>query len=167
MSNTYLNSFHFLKDIEKVVKKKDSYGNIITVLNIINLPASDYDIEKLKNAHKIPSDYERFLLESDGAKLFVYDDIDGLHLLGLKDINKYTEYAKNTFEDDWDESVVIFAKIIGEDNYIGFKSEGNDQYVILDCYFEENPSEWKVIGNSFGIFLSEFLSQKGKKFWIK
>ena len=69
------------------------------------------------------------------------------------------------FEEDWLEDIIIFAKIIGEDNYLGFKKNEND-YDILDCYFEESPREWKIISNDLDAFLVEYLRKHGEKYWI-
>ena len=84
-------------------------------------------------------------------ELFNYDNLDGIKLLSLQEIEKYTNYCKNTFEEDWQDNIIIFAKIIGEDNYLGFRMKEN-YYEIIDCYFEESPSEWAVIAYEFDEF---------------
>ena len=154
---------------EHIFSKTDSIGNIITVVNKTEEAASKAEIQQLINLGQIPDSYVEFLTVYNGAKLFDYEGIDGLQLLGTKEILQYTQYAKNTFEEEWDESIIIFAKIIGEDNYLGFKMRDSDRnkYVILDCYFEECPKEWRVIDISFDDFLSKYLLINGCKFWVK
>lgn len=154
---------------EHMFTKTDSIGNIITVTNAMEESASEEEIKYMISKCGVTDSYIQFLSVSNGAKLFDYEGIDGLQLLSTREVIKYTQYAKNTFEEEWDESIVIFAKIIGEDNYLGFKIKDNDrnQYVILDCYFEECPEEWRVIEGSFDEFLSKYLLSNGSKFWIE
>lgn len=131
-------------------------------------PAGEEELQYLTNACRIPGSYVEFLSVYNGAKLFEQDGIAGLQLLSGREVLHYTQYAQNTFEEEWDDKIIIFAKMIGEDNYLGFKilNEDNGDYVVLDCYFEESPKEWRVIADSFDEFLSEYLLSNGKKFWI-
>lgn len=154
---------------EHIFTKKDSIGNMITVVNKTEKAAREEEIEELINGCWIPDCYMEFLAICNGAKLFDYEGIDGLQLLSTREILEYTQYAKNTFEEEWDERITIFAKVIGEDNYLGFKKLGNEigQYVIMDCYFEECPEEWNIIEGSFDDFLSKYLLSNGNKFWIE
>ncbi len=154
---------------EHIFSKTDSIGNTITVVNKTEKSASKVEIEQMMSEYPVPECYVEFLVAYNGAKLFDYEGIDGLQLLGTKEVVKYTQYAKNTYEEEWDESIIIFAKIIGEDNYLGFKMGYNDnsQYVILDCYFEECPEDWRIIESSFDDFLSKYLCSNGNKFWIR
>jgi len=154
---------------EHMFSKTDSNGNSITVVNKTEEAASEEEIQQVLNLCQIPDSYVEFLAVCNGAKLFDYEGIDGLQLLGTKEVLKYTQYAKNTFEEEWDESIIIFAKIIGEDNYLGFKmrDSNRNQYVILDCYFEECPEDWSIIDGSFDDFLTKYLLTNGSKFWIE
>ena len=113
----------------------------------------------------IPKQYIEFLLYSNGMELYNYDNIDGLKLLSIQELETHTDYSINTFEDDWQDNILIFAKIIGEDNYLGFRI--NDQYCeIIDCYFEQMPSDWEVIDGTFDEFLTKYLISNGNKYWI-
>lgn len=146
------------------IKIKDSNGKEIITYNIknngINLSEKEHSLIGL-----LPKQYVDLLCFSDGVELFSYDNIDGLKLLGLDEIEKYTNYSKNTYEEDWCDDIIIFAKTIGEDNYLGFRIK-EDGYEILDCYFEEIPSDWEVISNDFDDFLCKYISEEGNKFWI-
>ncbi len=146
------------------VEKKDSEGNYISVTVRKN---QSYNSNKNQIAliDIIPKQYVEFLLFSDGMELFNYDNLDGIKLLSLQEIEKYTNYCKNTFEEDWQDNIIIFAKIIGEDNYLGFRMKEN-YYEIIDCYFEESPSEWAVIAYEFDEFLEKYITEKGEKYWI-
>lgn len=148
--------------------KLDSEGNIISVKNQLNMPAESRELELIQNKLQlqIPDQYREFLINYNGAMLFNYDNIDGLNLLSIQDVLKYTLYAKNTFEEDWINNIIVFAKIIGEDNYLGFKVINDNTYQIVDCYFEQLPKEWREINLSFDEFLVSFILKQGKKFWI-
>ena len=113
----------------------------------------------------MPKEYMEFLSFSNGMELFNYDEIDGVKLLSLNEIENYTSYGKNTFEEDWQDNVLFFAKIIGEDNYLGFRMKEN-KYEVIDCYFEELPSEWNIVAESFDDFLEKYITNNGEKFWI-
>lgn len=141
----------------------DSEGNKVQVSFKANDPISLSEIIGI--AHSLPNQYVDFLLFSNGMELYNYKNIDGLLLLSVKDIERFTQYARNTFEEDWEENIVIFAKIIGEDNYLGFKIDENG-YEVLDCYFEELPFEWSSIAHSFDEFLVKYIEGDGRKFWI-
>lgn len=147
--------------------KLDSYGNNITVINKTEKAATKDEIRYLQNMCQVPDCYVEFLTICNGARLFDYEGIDGLQLLGTREVLQYTKYVQNTFEEEWDERIIIFAKIIGEDNYLGFRVSENNQYVILDCYFEEGPDNWRIIEGSFDDFLSKYLLSGGNKFWIE
>lgn len=150
------------------INKLDSQGNIISVKNELYIPAESQNLEFIQNKlqYKIPDQYKEFLLNSNGAMLFNYDNIDGLNLLSIQDTLKYTLYAKNTFEEDWIDNIIIFAKIIGEDIYLGFKVGNDDVYQIVDCYFEQQPIDWREINLSFDEFLVSYILKQGEKFWI-
>ena len=152
-----------------IFTKVDSNGNVITVTNTMAEPASEGEIQYMISNSWVPDSYKEFLSICNGARLFEYEGIDGLQLLSVREVLKYTQYAKNTFEEEWDESIIIFAKIIGEDNYLGFQMRDNDrrQSVVLDCYFEERPEEWRIIASSFDEFFSKYLLTNGSKFWIE
>lgn len=146
------------------LKKKDSEGNVVIVVNKINMPIN---IGESHNwlMNYLPQQYIEFLYFSNGMELFNYDDVDGLELLSIQEIEKYTQYAKKTFDEYWLDNIIIFGKIIGEDNYLGFRVLDNS-YEILDCYFEDLPKDWKKIEGSFDSFLQKYLLSYGEKFWI-
>lgn len=167
-------SIEILKQINENKKehfftKTDNRGNTICVVNKTADSANEEELQYIMDVCRIPSSYVNFLSIYNGAKLFDYDGIDGLQLLSSKEILPYTQYAKNTFGEEWDDKIIIFAKMIGEDNYLGFKMPDNDSdnYVILDCYFEECPEDWRIIETSFDDFLSKYLLSNGKKYWIE
>lgn len=144
--------------------KTDSDGNNIFVTIKLRNSISNEDFTN-PIIDSLPKQYIDLLLYSNGMELFNYNDIDGLELLSINEIEKYTRYAKKTFEEQWQDNIIIFAKIIGEDNYLGFRKT-TEGYAIIDCYFEELPNEWRVIAESFDSFLEKYLLSYGDKYWI-
>lgn len=163
------------KKLEKIMQgsksiklyKKDSEDNQIEVINSIEEPGTLEDILKIETylQKKLPADYKEFLLQYNGARLFDYEQLDGMKLLGTADMCKVNDYAKATFEEDWDSNILIFAKYIGEDNYLGFYMD-KGKNIIIDCFFEELPEDWEVISENFDEFLFKFIELQGHKFWL-
>ena len=149
-------------------QKMESDGNLIEVELSVNGACTEASLQKAESdlAFKLPNEYRSFLRVFDGSRLFDYDKLDGIQLLSTDELCKFNLYARNTFEEIWDEDILIFAKYIGEDNYLGFHFDQNGNYNIIDCFFEEIPNNWKVIANSFDEFLMKFLLEQGRKYWL-
>lgn len=143
---------------------KDSDGNDIVVTIAINNPICMNEFNGY-SVNKLPKQYVELLAFANGMELYNYDNIDGIKLLSLDEVQSYTQYAKNIIEEKWQESIIIFGKIIGEDNYLAFRVE-DEGYVILDCYFDEIPENWKAISNDFDTFLLKYLVLNGEKYWL-
>lgn len=156
-----------LKDFK--LQKLDCDGKKIEVTFELNEPSSLEDIVNVERelGVELPHSYKEFLKNYNGARIFDYDGLDGFIILGTKDITKANKFGKVTFDEDWIESIIIFAKYIGESNYLGFNvSNGDSEYAVIDCFFEELPEEWSEISNNFDEFLWEIVEQQGKKFWL-
>ncbi len=149
-------------------EKIDEEGNKIKVSFKFNTKASINDIQLIEEEMglKLPNPFKEFLLKFNGAKLFDYDGLDGFMIYGTENIAKANEYAKATFDDDWNEDLIIFAKYIGESNYLAFKRTEKDEYNIIDCFFEEMPSEWRTIESSFDKFIYSLIKNDGRKYWL-
>ena len=143
---------------------KESDGNDIVVTIVVNSPICKDEFNAY-SANILPEQYVELLTFANGMELFNYDNIDGIKLLGLDEVQSYTQYAKNIYEDNWQESIIIFGKIIGEENYLGFRVKDGG-YEILDCYFDEIPENWKVISNDFDAFLHKYIILNGEKYWL-
>lgn len=161
----------FLKELDNFeLEKLDSEGNKIRVLFNVNEKATKQEIEEVEAELGItmPNSYKEFLSKHNGARLFDYEGLDGFLILGTKDIVKVNDFSKATFEEDWINDILIFAKYIGESNYLAFKTSfQKNEYPIVDCYFEELPEDWKVIEKSFDEFLNSLTEQNGDKYWLK
>lgn len=124
------------------------------------------DIDQICNHLKIPKDYIDFLQKFDGWTMFKFNDLGGFRFLGTNNISKETELQKQTYGNDWDCDIIVFCTMICDSDFIGFRNKSDGTYDILDCYHDENPKNWKVIGNSFSDFLESLIEQKGKKYWL-
>jgi len=131
--------------------------------------SADYDqiscIERLLGKN-LPKEYKDFLVLYDGARLYDYDGLDGFQLLGCNEIVKANSFAKATFEEEWKDNLMIFAKYIGESNYLAFDTS-NENKNVIDCYFEELPVDWSIIAKNFNEFIALLIESDGNKYWLK
>lgn len=150
------------------IEKKDSEGQIISVTFRMNPAASFDQVDYLEQLIKksLPVEYKEFLTTFNGARLYDYEGIDGFQFLSCEEIIKANNFAIATFEEDWCDDLLIFAKYIGESNYLACDTSSNDQAVI-DCYFEEMPNDWSIIAKNFNEFLQLLIESEGSKYWLK
>lgn len=113
---------------------------------------------------KMPSDYIEFLRHSNGAKLFD-NETSGIMFLGTNEIDIETNYAREIYEEDWDDSVIIFGVILGCGDLVGFKGNSSE-YVILDVCMGDAPSYWGEISNSFWEFLDLIIEHRNDRYWL-
>jgi len=115
---------------------------------------------------KLPKYYLDFLQLFDGCVLFKYQDLGGFEFLGTKDISKETELQRQTYEEDWDDSLTVFCRLICDGDFISFRNKSDGSYDILDCYHDDIPANWTTITNSFENFLERLVDEKGKRYWL-
>jgi len=124
-------------------------------------------VSTIGNNHiKLPEDYCDFLQIFDGCTLFKYQDLGGFEFLGTKDIAKENVIQQQTYLEDWDNNLIVFCRLIADGDFISFRSRNDDKYDILDCYHDEIPEKWTVIGNSFDGFLERLIIERGRRFWL-
>jgi SMI1 / KNR4 family (SUKH-1) len=116
--------------------------------------------------HKLPMDYVSFLRTYDGCTLFKVDDVAGFRFWGCEELIQQNKFHKNNVGADWDDRVILVCACLGDGDYIGIKVIDDQSYCILDCFGEEIPARWTVIGNSFSHFIATLIDQKGRKFWL-
>lgn len=148
--------------------KLDSDGNEIIVLCRMNVAADENQIEVLNDSieTRLPTQLREFLTQYNGARLYDYEGIDGFQLLSCDEVISANNLAKSTFEEDWNNNLLIFAKHIGENNYLAFDTSNKEEKVI-DCYFEEMPSDWNTIACDLDEFLQLLIQSEGSKYWLK
>lgn len=149
------------------VKKLDSEGNVIDVTFEFNTPANNSEISKVEQelGKLLPQTYRDFLLKYNGARIFDYEGLDGFVFLGTEDIVKTNKFVADTFEEDWLDNLIIFAKYIGEGNFLAFDSD-TEEYKVVDCFVEELPQNWNEIACNFDAFLEKILNSQGSKYWL-
>ncbi|GHT79321.1 hypothetical protein AGMMS50262_22850 [Bacteroidia bacterium] len=149
-------------------------GSILTFekLNsffITNEQASDEDIIKCDTYfnRKIPEEYKYLLKHYNGCILFEYDGIAGFQFLSTFDIVQENVLVNDIFNDeDWYDNVILFCKILGNGEYLGFRLQKNSKYEIVHCFLDMLPEEWPIIGNSFDILIETLIKEKGKEYWL-
>jgi len=158
---------------ESLRTKLDSiFTNVVTeseglqTRSYANAGASEFDLKKIDLPKALPEVYFEFLRYSDGCTLFNCEDLDSFQFFGSHELGKENKEMEKSYEEDWDDSVIIFSTILGEGNYIGFKMLDESKYQILDCFHEYVPEQWEVIDNSFDEFLEKLIDMKGKKYWL-
>lgn len=134
-----------------------------------NLGASDIEIASFitHESLNLPDEYLDLLRQFNGFSLFGYEDLGGFQFLGTAEIIEENKLEKEIYGEDWDESVVVFCKLICDGDFIGFRFYHDGSYSILDCFHEASPNEWQVISVSFGAFLEKLIAEKGKRFWLE
>jgi len=149
-------------------KKLDSDGNEIIVVFRMFPAADENQIKTLNDGieNRLPIQYKEFLMQYNGARLYDYDGLDGFQFLSCDEVIKANNFAKATFEEDWDNNLIIFAKYIGESNYLAIDTSCKEEKVI-DCYFEEMPREWNTIASNLDEFLRLLIESDGSKYWLK
>ena len=154
---------------DSILVKNDSQGNRIEVCFYVESGANLKEISSLESKLdvKLPKTFIEFLKNFNGARLYDYEGLDGFQIFGTSELIDANNFAKNTFEEDWSNDIVVFAKYIGESNYLGFMVEREvNEYPIVDCFFEELPSDWKIIDTSFSSFMNNLLDKEGQKYWL-
>ncbi|HMC99839.1 MAG TPA: SMI1/KNR4 family protein [Ferruginibacter sp.] len=138
----------------------------LSVTFIKNSPASDEAIAALPSNLDIPNDYIQFLKAFNGCTLFEYKDFGGFEFLAADQIERELTIQRETYAEDWDESLMVFCNVPGDGDFISFRNKGNNEYEILDCYHDDSPKNWNTITNSFDVFLERLIDEKGKRYWL-
>ena len=133
-----------------------------------NPPATQQEITSLISNERfsVPADYLDFLKTYNGCILFEYQDISGFNFLGTNEIEKQTEFQRNNYEDEWDTKLTVFFSLLGDGDFLSFRTYNDSNFEILDCYHDDHRYNWKVIGNSFNEFLEKLINEKGRRFWL-
>ena len=136
-----------------------SFGNIGANVNQIESLGINY-------ITKIPNDYIEFLKSWNGCTLFDLLESAGFTFFATNHIEPETEGFKEVYENEWDESIVLFCSVMCSGDFLGFRLL-SDSYEIIDCYHEDNPKDWAVISTSFSDFMNKIIDSKGSSFWLE
>lgn len=153
-----------------VHRKKDSEGNDIEVRFSLRQPATSVELGAAEEelGRRLPASFRRFLLECGGGSVYDYGGLDGFEILGVRDIPRVTRAVQQMFGDDWPDGLLVFARYIGEGNYLALAPQAgdSDECEVVDCFTQESPDSWETIAGSFDEFLAELLIADGRKYWL-
>jgi hypothetical protein len=113
---------------------------------------------------KIPIDYEHFWETYNGGVLFKFEDLAGFELFSDSELIKANSFERNNLGEEWDNSIILFARCLGDAEYLGFRYPKQE---IVFCIMDELPSTWHTIDNSFDSFLTKLIESKGEKYWLR
>lgn len=150
----------------KTIKITDEYNLDLELDFKMNSGAQEDEIDQIRCLN-LPVSYIEFLDEYNGGRLFDMQGLDGFIFLGTNDIISINNDMKEEYQEDWIDSIIVFAECIGEGNYLGFRATNQNEYEIIDCFHEESPKNWNAIGNSFELFLENLIIFNGKKFYLE
>lgn len=155
-----LNELFFNRTVLNSARQETvSFGNIGANVNEIESLSRNY-------LSKLPNDYIEFLKNWNGCTLFDLLQSAGFTFFGTNQIEQETEGFKEVYENEWDESIVLFCSVMGSGDFLGFRLL-SDSYEIIDCYHEDNPKDWAVISTSFSDFMNKLIDSKGSSFWLE
>ena len=152
----------------KVLQCTDLLGRIIKCTFEWNSPIN---IDKLKALEKeynlrLPEDYERFLLMSNGAILYNDDEDSGYRLLSLEEAIQYTEKKKkggyDGIKDDW---LIFMSNLFDSDFLLFDMSRMNRNQYILDGIADEREEEWRYLKWDFRTLMNLLFRVNGDNFW--
>ncbi len=158
-----------LKDkIAKLLQTNSDINPEAIGRTMLNPGASASEIQTVKTYFEdlLPQDYIDFLIYTNGADFFNYDNLDGFRFFNSISIVKQNAFQKENYAEYWQDNIILFCDCIGEGNFLGFRILDDGTYQILDCFHEQIPDEWKPFGTSFDFFLEELIDRKGSKYWL-
>ena len=142
--------------------------------NYEGLPVTFKNNPGLNSAHtdsfshlKIPSDYIDLLEKHNGFTLFQYEDIGGFNFFGVDQLQIETDLQKETYEEEWDDRIIIIGNVIGDGDFIGLRILENGGYEVLDGYHDEAPQNWNTITDSLDDFFLKLIESKGERYWLQ
>jgi hypothetical protein len=158
--------------IEFIKQILESGGLIMDCYNmesyfVMNSPASIENITQCETYFhkKLPEEYKFFLRYYNGGSLFKCD-IAGFKFLSAQEIIEVNELQKEIYEEYWDGSIIFFCELIGNGEYLGFKTTDPPIYEIVHSMMAQKPKEWIVAGNSFDTLIETIIKEKGKEYWL-
>ncbi len=165
----FLNTMNYQEKLSTIfVNKTNMTSEGFETISVKNQGATINEVESLNRDYlsKLPNDYIEFLKNCNGCTLYDVDGQYGFIFFGTNQIEQETEGFKEVYENEWDESIVLFCSVMGSGDFLGFRLL-SDSYEIIDCYHEDNPKDWAVISTSFSDFMNKLIDSKGSSFWLE
>ena len=101
----------------------------------------------------------------NGGILFQIKDFIGYELFGTQQLINVNKLQKSSFAEDWNDQIILFCRVLGDEEYLGFKITDNHDYEIVHCFMDDWPEKWKVINYKFNDFISKLIDERGREFW--
>lgn len=114
---------------------------------------------------RLPDDFLRFWLQSNGANLYVNES--GLHGVGIASTDLILELHREEAELYGPGELAhyaVFARVNGSGDFLVFDLETGR---VLDAVHAERPHEWRPIAESFGAWLARLIEAEGRYFWLE
>jgi len=110
----------------------------------------------------IPGELKEFYEFSYGATLNEY------RILRIPEIAQAMSRMKTVYGEAYKTSIIPFARLIGVGDFIAFntKRSKQDGLLIIDCFHELPPNEWKGICFGLRNWLKEMVNNNFHPYWI-
>lgn len=163
----------YLEKIEEIVHGNLT-GDVLTFEGlassfIFNKGVNEEELFKCKGYFKdlIPDDYINFLKFYNGGVLYKVEDFAGFKFLSVNELIQCDIFQKENFSEDWNDNIVLFCEILGDNEFIGYMANENGNVELAYYIMDLLPEHWDKIEGSFEDFMSELIIEKGRKFWIR
>ena len=153
-----MNKFHFIQEYIQ------SLPSLKQVEYRLNRGISEEEIRLLQRdaGFEIPDELREFYQFSYGALL------DEYKILDIPEISQFMARIKTVYGDVYNSNIIPFAYLRGVGDLISFNTNGSneDGLLIIDCFHELPPNEWKEIGFGLKNWLMEMVNNDFRPFWI-
>jgi hypothetical protein len=136
-------------------------------------PATQEEIDTIKRqiGVPLPSAYEQFLKDCNGAMLY-QDDVYGqwgFHLYGTRELLSKNRERKKPYGEKWPDPFLIFAESLGDADLlvldISRYMQDRKDCEVVDGESGYGPDEWKMIAHGFSDWLDRLVVAQGAKYW--
>ena len=169
-----INKYYILEQLyiktqkERTLECTDLLGNITKCTFQWNQPICKEQLKILKNKFnlRLPEDYEKFLLMSNGAILYNDDEDSGYMIFSLEEAINYTEKKGLCGYDGLKEEWLVFMVNLFDSDMLLFDMDRvNDKQYILDGIADESEEEWLYLKWDFQKFFNLLFRVNGDNFW--
>ena len=157
-----------IRALDSLLKEEKEFRNYegLPVTFKANSGLDSYDSDSFSKL-EIPSDYLDLLKKHNGFTLFQYEDVGGFNFFGIDQLKIETDLQKETYEEEWEDRVIVIGNLIADGDFIGLRILENGGYEVLDCYHDEAPQNWNVITDSLDEFFVKLIESKGERYWLE
>lgn len=145
----------------------DLLGGVYTYTFKWNEPISSKYLESIKRQYQLvlPSEYEKFLLKSNGAILYNDDEGAGYKLLALEDAISFTNEVRERGYDIDEHWLIFMSTLFGEDILLFDLSAKSPNKCIIDGDFGYPIRQWSYLNGGFQALMTRLFQTNGAMFW--